>query len=240
MRLLNASIMLKNIVFTSLVLLLGYPVFGQEEEVFVTVDGKVFNKKDSSALAGVTVFYEKLPYYDDMGMSRTSPAGEFVFHLAKNTTYNFRVEGVPGYEDYNADLIIEDEDANQQSSVELLMSPIEKEELIRLDNLNFNRGSATIMSSSFASLDQFIEYINERPDVMIQLEGHTDFAGNADANMRLSQARVDAVAEYLSKNGLKKSRITTKAFGGSQPLSMERTDEAKLMNRRVEVRLIRQ
>ena len=64
-------------------------------------------------------------------------------------------------------------------------------------------------------------------------------AGNAEANMKLSEARVEAVKEYLVKNGINKNRILTKAFGGSQPLFTERTDEAKTKNRRVEVRVIR-
>lgn len=228
-------------IITGIITLISFTsLFGQEEEVFLTIKGKAIDKKDSTILSGVTVFYEKLPYYDDMGMTRTTPEGEFTFHLAKNTTYNFRIEGVPNYQPYTEDIIIEDEDGDLESTITLQVSPEEKEELIRLDNLNFNRGSATIMSSSFTSLNEFIEYVNQRPDVLIQLEGHTDFAGNADANLRLSQARVEAVAEYLASNGVKKSRILTKAFGGTQPLTMERTDEAKLMNRRVEVRLIRQ
>lgn len=230
-------ISLLSVLFSTLFSVLA---LAQGGEVFITVNGKALNQKDSSALIGVTVLYEKLPYYDDLGMFKTDQDGRFSFHLAKNTSYTFRIENVDGYQPYVEEIIIEDEDANQEASISLMVIPIEKEELIRLDNLNFNSGSATILSSSYQSLDDFIVYINERPDINIQLEGHTDFAGNADANMRLSQARVDAVAEYLSKNGVKKNRITTKAFGGTQPLTQERTDEAKRMNRRVEVRLIRQ
>ena len=82
-------------------------------------------------------------------------------------------------------------------------------------------------------------YLNERPGMVIQLEGHTDFAGNADANMALSQARVEAVKDYMVGKGIKKNRLYTKAFGGTQPLTEERTDEAKTRNRRVEVRVLR-
>ena len=81
--------------------------------------------------------------------------------------------------------------------------------------------------------------MNENPSIIIQLEGHTDFAGNPDANMRLSEARVIAVKEYLVDKDVKKSRIFTKAFGGTLPMTKERTDEAKALNRRVEVRVIR-
>ncbi|MFT4736592.1 MAG: OOP family OmpA-OmpF porin [Cyclobacteriaceae bacterium] len=223
---------------TFLVLLISSSTNAQGR--FLTVKGKVVNKTDSSALVGVTVLYEKLPYYDDMGMTRTDEDGSYSFHLAENTAYVFRIDGVPGYLTYEEEQVISGETDDTEAVLDLFVSPEEREELIRLDNLNFNRGSATIMSSSFGSLDDFIIYINERPDVMIQLEGHTDFAGNDEANMRLSQARVESIGEYLGKNGVKKSRILTKAFGGTLPLTQERTDEARLLNRRVEVRLIRQ
>ena len=175
-------------------------------------------------------------------MTKSALDGAFQFDMTEGVSYNFRIEGVSGFEPFEKQVTI-DSDESGQMLLELKVIPIapeELEELIRLDNLNFNRGSATILSSSYQSLDEFIIYVNERPDVSIQLEGHTDFAGNPDANMRLSQARVESVAEYLSSNGVKKNRITTKAFGGSQPLSEDRTDEAKKLNRRVEVRLIRQ
>ncbi len=209
------------------------------QDVLVRVYGKILNKKDSSAIS-TTLLYEKLPYYDDMGMAASAADGSYEFQLIKDTKYNIRVDNLDGYESFLEEINVEDDDGDLSATKDFFISPVEEEELIRLDNLTFARGSATIQSSSFTALNDFIEYINERPDVNIQLEGHTDFAGNADANMRLSEARVLAVAEYLTKNGVKKNRVTTKAFGGTQPLSIERTDEAKALNRRVEVRLIRQ
>ncbi|MDH5609187.1 MAG: OmpA family protein [Cyclobacteriaceae bacterium] len=205
----------------------------------VKVSGRVVSEKDSSRLSA-TILYEKLPYYDDMGMTRSSLDGSFELLLLKNTRYTFRIDNVSGHQEFEKEFEISDTDGDGFSFMELKVSPDEKEELIRLDNLNFNRGSATILSSSYPSLNEFIEYVNQRPDVLIQLEGHTDFAGNAEANMKLSEARVQAVAEYLISNGVKKARVTTKAFGGTVPITTERTDEAKGLNRRVEVRLIRQ
>ncbi|MEM9896478.1 MAG: OmpA family protein, partial [Bacteroidota bacterium] len=101
--------------------------------------------------------------------------------------------------------------------------------------------SGKITSGSFSELDELARYLNENPSFNIQLEGHTekDRAQNAAANLRLSQARVDAVKEYLVKKKVKKNRILTKAFGGTQPKFEGDTDKAKAQNRRVEVRFIR-
>jgi OOP family OmpA-OmpF porin len=50
---------------------------------------------------------------------------------------------------------------------------------------------------------------------------------------------VEAVKRYLVSKGIGKDRIKTKAFGGSQPLSNELTQEARAMNRRVEMRILK-
>ena len=80
--------------------------------------------------------------------------------------------------------------------------------------------------------------MKENATMVIQLEGHTDYQGDAKENMKLSQARVDAVKQYLASKDISKNRIKTKAFGGTSPLSRENTPEAHRMNRRVELRIL--
>jgi outer membrane protein OmpA-like peptidoglycan-associated protein len=75
--------------------------------------------------------------------------------------------------------------------------------------------------------------------MVIQLEGHTDNQGSPEANLKLSQQRVEAVKTYLTKKGVSKNRIKTKAFGGSQPIRNEMTQEDRALNRRVEMRILK-
>ncbi|MEO9475453.1 MAG: OmpA family protein [Cyclobacteriaceae bacterium] len=225
-------------IITAFFLTISFIAFGQaEEEVFVKVFVKTLNEKDSSAITA-SVLYEKLPYYDDMGMGTSGTDGEAEFFLIKDVAYNFSAKKT----DYNPskqEVTIRDEDGDGSFAFTMYLAPGEEIELITLENLIFARGSDRITESSNNELDELVSWLESKPNTVIQLEGHTDFAGNADANMRLSQARVEAVKEYLTKKGVKKSRVLTKAFGGTQPLTTERTDEAKTKNRRVEVRVIR-
>lgn len=222
----------------ALLLLLSIGVFAQEkEENFVKVFGKVLNEKDSAALSA-SILYEKLPYYDDMGIGKSGADGGFEFYLIEGLTYNFTVSKTD-FEPAKAAIVVSDEDGDGAFSFEMYLKITDEKELITLKNLIFTRGSDRISASSFTELDELVIWLESRPNMTIQLEGHTDFAGNADANMRLSQARVDAVKEYLVSKGAKKNRLLTKAFGGTQPLYTARTDEAKTKNRRVEVRVIR-
>lgn len=74
--------------------------------------------------------------------------------------------------------------------------------------------------------------------MVIQIEGHTDYLGDAVKNLKLSQQRVDAVKDYLLTKKIGKGRVKTKAFGGTNPLSRADTPEAHRMNRRVEIRVL--
>ena len=110
---------------------------------------------------------------------------------------------------------------------------------IRLENLIFEMGRSVINPKSFAGLDELVAMMKDNTKVIIQLEGHTDNVGNAQKNLDLSQDRVDAVKKYLVSKGVGKDRIKTKAFGGTQPISTERTEEARALNRRVEMRVLK-
>lgn len=185
------------------------------------------------------VFYEKLPYYDDMGIASTNEAnGVYELFMLENNKYIINVKA-DGYKTISQEITIVDTGLGLIEK-NFKMEPDEIHEMIQLDNLIFSRGNAEISDVSHQELDEFANWLKERPNAVVQLEGHTDFQGNAEANMRLSEERVLAVQDYLGKKGIKKSRIKVKAFGGTKPLTRERTPEARAKNRRVEVRILQQ
>ena len=172
-----------------------------------------------------------------MGTAKSGPQGNYEFYLINGDKYNFRIT-LNGFLELTRELTVTNANGDGSMNFDFYLEPEEEPELITLNNLIFARGSDVITESSFEELDNLVNYLESRPSLIIQLEGHTDFAGNPEANMSLSEARVTAVKEYLVSKGVKKNRVLTKAFGGSQPLYTERTDEAKAKNRRVEVRVI--
>lgn len=200
-------------------------------DTLVLLQGKMLKAADSTPVVG-NILYEKLPYYDDIGMASTSADGSYEIQVIKGETYNISVSK-SGFKKYKEEVKVDD---NKLHNIYVAEDVIE---LRKLENLIFSRGSDQISPSSYQELDELATWLNENPSIIIQLEGHTDFAGNPDANMRLSEARVIAVQEYLIDKKVKKSRIFTKAFGGTQPVTQDRSDEAKALNRRVEVRVIR-
>lgn len=206
-------------------------------DTLVTVKGKIVDKETQEPIVG-KLFYEKLPYYDDMGIGSSKPGdGSYLLHMVKNVTYNLRVNA-NGYETVEQKITIVDENSSLIMSKDFELSANADSDKISLHNLIFTRGRAVISKSSHQELDEFADWLHDHKDVRFRLDGHTDFQGNHEANMTLSQERVDAVRKYLIKKGVKGARVKTKAFGGSEPLSRERTDEAKKANRRVEVTIL--
>lgn len=71
----------------------------------------------------------------------------------------------------------------------------------------------------------------------VTLTGHTDNVGKADGNMKLGQARADAMKQLLIKKGAPAEQISTESKGQTQPTASNDTPEGRHENRRVEVRL---
>ena len=109
-----------------------------------------------------------------------------------------------------------------------------------LDNVYFETGKATIDPKSFKALDVLFDYMKQKKSLVIEIAGHTDNVGNADANMKLSQDRANSVRAYLIKKGIEGSRVTAKGYGDTQPIASNDSEQGKQQNRRTEVRVIKE
>jgi OOP family OmpA-OmpF porin len=109
---------------------------------------------------------------------------------------------------------------------------------IRLENIYFETASARLLPESEASLREAGDALEKFPDLELEIEGHTDTRGSAAFNQRLSQARAEAVREYLLANfHLRAGNLTAKGYGETRPETRERNEEELLRNRRVEIRV---
>lgn len=84
------------------------------------------------------------------------------------------------------------------------------------------------------SINQIFSLLKKDPSLKFEIAGHTDNTGEAAHNLTLSQQRADAVKSQLVKMGVDASRLTTKGFGDTHPVSDNDTPEGKANNRRVE------
>ena len=111
---------------------------------------------------------------------------------------------------------------------------------IVLKNLFFETGSASLEDDSQYELNSLAGLLADYDDISIEISGHTDNTGDAQANQLLSEARANAVFEYLVGQGIDGTRLTTVGHGADQPSDTNETDEGRQNNRRIEMRIISQ
>ena len=73
------------------------------------------------------------------------------------------------------------------------------------------------------------------PNVTIYVDGYCDAIGSEEYNLKLSQRRADAVAEYLEHKGIPESRLVPRGFGKTNFVAPNDIDEGRAQNRRVEL-----
>ena len=107
---------------------------------------------------------------------------------------------------------------------------------IKLDQrVKFDEGKSTIKKASLTLLDQVAEILLRTPHVRsIEVQGHTDNVGSANFNLKLSQARAEAVATYLQSKGVASDRLVAQGYGESTPRFTNRTPKGRESNRRVQ------
>jgi outer membrane protein OmpA-like peptidoglycan-associated protein len=104
----------------------------------------------------------------------------------------------------------------------------------------FATGRATIMPQSFPLLNEVADVLKTRSTMQVRVEGHTDSRGSRANNMRLSQARADAVKAYLVGRDVEARRMVSVGFGPDQPIETNKTAAGREKNRRVEFMITQQ
>ena len=213
--------------------------FCQSADSLVYAEGQIISAATREPVKA-RITYQSLPYGNKVGVLNNNAYSFPMFDLVK---YSIVVEA-PGYDvaKYMLDPAEANGDKKVIKNIELTKGGggqmLAVGNVIRLDNLIFQVGKSRITEESYQELDVVHGMMTDNGKMVIQLEGHTDYQGNAKENLKLSQARVDAVKAYLVSKGISKNRIKTKAFGSTMPLSREETPEAHRMNRRVEMRIL--
>ena len=98
----------------------------------------------------------------------------------------------------------------------------------------FDVNKATLKPQSMGTINEIAKMLKAHTDLRFEIGGHTDSDGTADANVKLSLARAESVKSQLVSMGIDASRLTTKGYGSSQPVSDNLSMEGKANNRRVE------
>lgn len=236
---------MKRIIFLLAIGVFVYPAArAQQADTLIHAQGKIYNRETKEPV-NAKISYQSLPFGNIVGVLN---GPDYSFPMYGNEKYSIVVEA-PGFvlSKYMLDPATANAERIVTQNIELglpgpasTVAPTAHHvgKVMRLEALNFQLRSSIISPESYSELNTVAEMLHTNPRMIIQLEGHTDTRGDAKLNIKLSEQRVDAVRDYLIRRGVNKKRIRLKAYGGSQPLSTENTEEAHMKNRRVEVRIV--
>lgn len=110
-------------------------------------------------------------------------------------------------------------------------------EMVSLPNVQFKTNEDVLLPSSAKDLQKLAEYLIKNSDMNAEIIGHTDNVGKPESNKKLSKQRAESIKRFLVSLGVNGSRLNAIGMGDTQPKSSNDTEEGRLMNRRVEVKL---
>jgi len=102
------------------------------------------------------------------------------------------------------------------------------------ENVVFESGKADLDFTAKQTLDKIVDAMNRYQRSVVEIAGHTDDQGGAEANQRFSYFRATAVLEYLKLSGIDESRLSAVGYGESTPVASNSTEVGRQQNRRVD------
>jgi len=197
-----------------------------QPEAIVTLKGSLTNRQTGKPLKGIVSVID-LDYGVEVSPKFLRPDGTFDFKLINKRNYLLIIQG----EDYfrMEEIFFLDGDMEINKETEPLESKI------AFKSLEFESGKADILPAMHQDLNMLGNFLIDHPYLNLTISGHTDSEGRPDANLRLSQARADAIRAYLMYEfKVDPNRITATGYGGTNPIVEEKTEEDRRLNRRVE------
>jgi outer membrane protein OmpA-like peptidoglycan-associated protein len=102
-------------------------------------------------------------------------------------------------------------------------------------DLLFNAGKAELLETANKEITRMGAMLNRYPKIPFRVEAYTDTTGSPAQNLKLTQARADAVRKALIRRGLSASHVGAKGYGGARPIGDNASEEGRTANRRIEI-----
>ncbi len=107
---------------------------------------------------------------------------------------------------------------------------------VAIYGIYFDTGKAVVKPESKPALDEVAKLLKADPSLKLWVVGHTDWVGKVDDNMRLAQARAEAVAaELVNAYGINVGRLKGYGVGPLAPVAGNDDEAGRAKNRRVDL-----
>lgn len=200
------------------------------------VRGKVFDIKSGKGLPS-SVELLNLQTNQLSNKVQTDETGKFLITLPFGQDYAFNVNR-KNYLFFSENFSLNNKVSDSTYEMNIALQPIEKGASIILKNIFFNTNEYTILKTSYPELNKVILLLKENPRLRIEIGGHTDNQGTETYNQKLSDARANAVVQYLIAQGIPASQLQKNGYGSKYPIADNNTEAGRSNNRRTEMKVI--
>lgn len=205
-------------------------------DIALTRGGATLTGKVSEAETGTPLLAQLTFVGTTLPAATTDPTTGIYKTTVPAGTYSVKVEA----QDYvmeSAPVVLMKNETKIQN---FTLRPVPKVgETMVLKGIYFDFNSAVIKPTSYPVLDDAARVITAKPNMRVEISGHTDSVGSDSYNQKLSNQRANAVRDYLIRyHTIDPSRLIAVGYGESQPIADNRTRSGRDLNRRIEFKIL--
>ena len=98
------------------------------------------------------------------------------------------------------------------------------------DSVKFPAAGSELSAEAKTRLMDFVQKLKgDNKNVYLEIQGHTDSTGSKSANMRLGEARAEAVRLFMNQQGVALNRMSTISYGGTSPAAPNKTKAGRAL-----------
>ena len=152
----------------------------------------------------------------------TPNTGSYYFDLSPIRTYDIIVSKTGYLTDTVFSLTTVGIKENTDLKRDINLNPLEKE--IILPRIEYDYKKWELRPESEEDLDIIYDVMIKYPEIVILLNSHTDFRGEKEYNLELSDKRAKICIEYLITKGIDSNRLDYRGVGESEPYKLTSED----------------
>lgn len=206
--------------------------------VVTVLKGKVIDESTAAPLAAVITLTDNVTNKVITKMNSNPATGDFELVIPHGGNYGVSTDK-DGYLFNSINFNLPQFAEYQEIDTHIIMVRAEVGSKVILKNIFFDVGKSELKPESVTELELIRSMLTDNTHLKVQINGHTDNTGNAEANKTLSLKRAESVVNYLIEKGIDTARLGAKGFGSERPLvSNDDEAEGREINRRTEIEIL--
>ena len=171
-------------------------------------------------------------WYDEM---ISDNSGDFSFSIPIESSFSITTFS-NNHDFFSSDYVLKKDE--YVKNISIVLNRLNIGNKMDLDNIYYEFDDYSLTQESLFEIEKFANYLLLNNNLIIEISGHTDNIGSTEYNYILSKNRAKSVYDALVLFGVKADQLSYEGYGYDFPLNSDETEEARLENRRTEIKVI--